>query len=82
MRSTPAWSTAPLPSIMSMALPQRMGIYKGRHAYSGYDEAAHHEEAVGLDFLQHPGHGLLLFRGQLAFAFALISRIPFLNWLS
>ena len=27
MRSTPAKSTAPLPSIISMALPQRMGIY-------------------------------------------------------
>ena len=27
MRSTPAKSTAPLPSIISMASPQRMGIY-------------------------------------------------------
>ena len=59
-------------------------IQLGRHAHSGHDEAAHHEEAVGLDFLQHPGHGgLLLFRGQLAFCFCThFCASPFLNWLS
>ena len=59
-------------------------IQLGRHAHSGHNEAAHHEEAVGLDFLQHPGHGgLLLFRGQLAFCFCThFCASPFLNWLS